>query len=71
MRRKLYGNQIQPACALCAYGKRSSDGKAVLCTKKGVMPLYHHCRHFSYDPIKRIPFRQPPLAHYEQEDFAL
>ena len=37
MRQKLYGNNIQPACELCANGRRSLDGKAVLCTKKGVI----------------------------------
>lgn len=41
MKRKLYGNNIQPSCEHCANGKRSSDGKAVLCTRRGVMPLYH------------------------------
>ena len=39
MRRKLYGNTISPACEVCAYGRRSSDGNAVLCSRKGVMPL--------------------------------
>lgn len=71
MRRKLYGNSIQPSCELCANGRRSSDGKAVLCAKKGVMPLYHHCRRFCYDPLKRIPFQQPVLAQYRKEDFEL
>ena len=71
MRRKLYGNSIQPSCEHCAHGRRSSDGKAVLCTRRGVMPLYHHCRKFLYDPLKRIPFRQPTLQAFRQEDFRL
>ena len=71
MRKKLYGNSIQPACELCAPGRRSPAGKVVLCPKKGVMPLYHHCRHFRYDPLKRVPFRQPVLARYRKEDFQL
>ena len=71
MRQKLYGNNIQPACELCANGRRSLDGKAVLCTKKGVMPLYHHCRRFAYDPLKRVPFRQPALNRHEEEEFRI
>lgn len=71
MRRKLYGNNIQPSCEHCQHGRRSSDGKAILCPKKGVMPLYHHCRRFSYDPLKRIPFRQPALSPHEKEEFRL
>ena len=46
MRRKLYGNNIPATCEHCLHGRRSSDHKAVLCSKKGVMPLYHHCRKF-------------------------
>lgn len=71
MRRKLYGNSIQPRCDVCANGRRSSDGQAVLCEKKGVVPLYHCCRKFDYDPLKRVPFRQPALAAYTEEDFRL
>ena len=71
MKRKLYGNNIQPSCEHCANGKRSSDGKAVLCTRRGVMPLYHSCRHFEYDPLKRVPLRQPAIPRYEEEDFAI
>lgn len=71
MRRKLYGNNIPATCEHCLHGRRSSDHKAVLCSKKGVMPLYHHCRKFVYDPLKRIPFRQPKLQEYSEEDFQL
>ena len=73
MRQKLYGNNIQPACELCANGRRSLDGKAVLCTKKGVMPLYHHCRRFAYDPLKRVPPRPilPDFSKLRDEDFTL
>lgn len=71
MRRKLYGNSIQPCCEYCAHGRKSSDGKAVLCTKRGVMPLYHHCRKYLYDPLKRIPFRQPAIGKYSEEEFRI
>ena len=30
MRRKLYGNNIEATCEYCQYGRRSSDGKAIL-----------------------------------------
>lgn len=71
MRRKLYGNSIQATCEHCLYGRRSSDGKAILCPKKGVMPLYHHCRKFSYDPLKRVPFKQPELQKFTADDFKI
>ena len=69
MHRKLYGNNIQATCEYCMYGRRSSDGKAILCPKKGVMPLYHHCRKYIYDPLRRIPSVQPVLEKLSKEDF--
>lgn len=71
MRRKLYGNNIQPSCEYCEHGKQSSDGKAVLCPHKGVMPLYHHCRKFLYDPLKRTPSKLPELGHFAPEEFSI
>jgi len=72
MRKKLYGNHIEATCEYCQSGRRSSDGKAVLCPKKGVVPLYHHCRKFVYDPLKRIPVTPPaPAETYTPEDFRI
>jgi len=71
MRRKLYGNNIDPSCEFCVHGRRSSDGKAILCPKKGVMPLYHHCRKFVYDPLKRMPKRPPDISKYQESDFEI
>lgn len=70
-KRKLYGNNIQPACEYCAFGKLSSDGNAILCPRKGVMPLYHSCRRFDYDPLKRIPKRRKPIQQFDKTDFQL
>ncbi len=71
MAKKLYGNNIQPSCEFCQHGKKSSDGNAALCLYKGVMPLYHHCFRFVYDPLKRIPHRRPIKETYSPKDFSL
>lgn len=71
MRRKLYGNNISPSCEYCACARRAADGRVMLCSRKGIVPLYHHCRRFRYDPLKRTPYRQPALEKYNAEDFAL
>ena len=71
MRRKLYGNNIQPSCEYCAHARRAADGRVMLCRKRGIVPLYHHCRRFVYDPLKRIPYRQPALEKFQPEDFKL
>ena len=71
MRKKLYGNNISPACEYCARARRSANGRVMLCAKRGIVPLYHRCRRFVYDPLKRIPYRQPKLDTYKAEDFQL
>ena len=72
MKFKFFGKNIDPACEYCALGKLTSDGKNVLCKKKGVTALYYHCRRFKYDPIKRVP-KKPTLklANLSQQDFEL
>ena len=71
MRRKLYGNNINPCCEYCARARRAADGRVMLCSKRGIVPMYHRCRRFVYDPLKRIPYRQPKLDTYEAKDFQL
>ncbi len=73
MRQKLYGNRIEPACAYCRHGKRTADGRAILCLRKGVVPLYHRCRRYEYDPLRRIPSVRPaaPPTTYTEDDFRL
>lgn len=71
MRRKLYGNSINPSCEYCARAKRSADGRVMLCGRQGIVPLYHHCRRFQYDPLKRVPFRQPALESFDADAFKL
>ena len=71
MAKKLYGNNIQPACEVCALGHRSPDGKSVLCSRKGAVDLYDSCRRFDYDPLTRIPERPTKKAAHEAEEFEL
>ena len=71
MKRKLYGNDITPVCEICANGRFSSDGKVILCLRKGIMPPTARCRKFCYDPLRRIPYIQPELQTYTESDFRL
>ncbi|MBQ6706094.1 MAG: hypothetical protein IJN07_01105 [Clostridia bacterium] len=71
MKRKLYGNSIPPCCEYCSRARRNADGKTMLCIRRGIVPMYHHCRRFRYDPLMRIPARQPVLGQYTEEDFRL
>lgn len=60
-----------PPARYAPTGRRSSDGNAVLCSRKGVMPLYHHCRRFEYDPLRRIPTRPKGPGKFDEDDFRL
>ena len=71
MKRKLYGNTVSAACHLCSHGRMSADGEVVLCLLKGVTDPGDCCRKFDYDPLRRVPFRQPALQTFTEEDFRL
>lgn len=68
---RLFGNDIKPACKYCTEAFQPLGDDRVLCMKKGIMPLDHACKKFSYDPIKRIPPRPKPMERFSEEDFSL
>lgn len=67
----LFGERIPPSCKYCALGCLTGGGKTVLCTKRGIKQPDEKCRHFSYDPLSRVPKRPKPLEKFDQEDFSL
>ena len=69
--KKLFGNNIPPACEYCEHGCVSSDNEMILCSKKGIVSPYYSCNKFSYMPTKRIPKRRPNLPQYSEDDFKL
>lgn len=70
-KRKLFGNNIEKACAYCEHGRLASDKLMILCRKYGPVSPHYKCRHFLYDPLKRVPVRTPSLPRYEESDFKL
>ena len=70
MGKKLFGNNIEPACEYCVKGKMSDDGM-VYCPQMGVVHPYFSCKWFSYSPLKRVPRRAPSLPSFKAEDFSL
>ncbi len=71
MRRKLYGNAVTPACGICSHGRRSMDGEVILCLHRGVVDPAYRCRKFRYDPLRRVPYAQPTLNTYSEDEFKL
>ena len=65
------GTTIPLACMYCAFGARAADPQMILCEKVGVVSPEHHCWRYQYDPLARVPKRQPRLPHFTAEDFSL
>ncbi len=70
-RKMLFGNNIEPACSCCEFGRPSSDQAMVVCRKFGPVAPYYSCKKFVYDPLKRVPKRMPPLPAFAAADFEL
>lgn len=71
MASKLFGTNVEPACAYCAHGFWASDHQMILCAKKGVVAPHYHCRKYVYAPLKRVPKKAPRLPEYDKSDFEL
>ncbi|MEG0899011.1 MAG: hypothetical protein RSD67_02895 [Oscillospiraceae bacterium] len=70
-RYKYFGENIEPSCEYCKYGKLSMDKKMILCQHKGILVELLACRRFIYDPLKRKPKRQMALPKFDKSDFEL
>ena len=68
----LFRKKIERSCIYCVYSTKM-DQENMLCTKKGVVPMYSACRKFRYDPFKRVPPRPKALdfSKYEEDNFSL
>ena len=66
---KYFGKAIEPKCEYCEYGKRTTDGDKVLCTKKGMVEASFHCPKFLYSPLKRIPVKQMKMVGFLEGDY--
>ena len=70
--RNPFRKDIEPRCAYCAHGSAVNE-REVACSRRGVVDGNDHCRHFRYDPLRRVPPRHAsldPKAH-SPEDFSL
>ena len=69
---RFFRKDIEKRCAYCTSGCAISDTEAV-CSRKGVVDAAYHCRHFKYDPLKRVPPRPAVLGEnkHSAEEFSL
>ena len=73
MKNKAFVQEEYPkACRYCEHGRISSDGKSVLCPKKGILLPDDVCRRYIYDPLKRKPMKRTRgNEQYSLSDFEL
>lgn len=70
--KKFFDKNIEPRCEYCSGGYLSSDGKNVLCKKKGIVERGFHCHSFDYDPLLRVPHpKAPKLPTFDPEEFKI
>lgn len=68
---QLFSSDIPPACACCEFGRPSPDQAMILCSHYGPVVPYYKCKKFVYDPLKRLPKKQPALPRVPAEEFDL
>ena len=72
MKQKLIDEKKYPKkCSNCFFGRMPMDKTSVLCEKKGIVDPESKCRHYLYDPLKRVPAKPIPQYEFTAEDFSL
>ncbi len=69
---KLFGSKIAPACEYCKYSQKVTANTDLYCDffAYDVTP-FNSCKHFDYDPLKRVPKRRMNMPVYDENDFKL
>ena len=68
----LFRKSIEPRCGYCERSAALDNGDYI-CVKKGIVSEGGRCRHFVYDPLKRLPAAPavPDFSQVSEEDFSL
>lgn len=72
MRKKLINKKQAPKiCENCIHGRPLPDDETMLCEKSGIRRRDSSCGKFRYNPLNRIPKKDPVLMEFSNEDFEL
>ena len=61
--------EIPKCCAYCERATILASEEYIPCSKEGVVSQSYVCRRFLYDPLKRIPKKNPLLQVPDETDF--
>ncbi len=68
-KKKLFGNNIKPACKYCLLCTPAENDK-FSCSKYGDVKAYDACKKFTYNPLMRIPKKEVLLANSDVNKIA-
>ena len=68
----VFRKKVPRYCAYCVHAGRIDEHQMV-CRRKGIVAAADQCRHFRYDPLKRVPSRPKPQSFekFRNQDFQL
>ncbi len=66
----VFRQDIEPKCSYCLHGK-PLDEEHMSCLRNGIVSCGYKCRHFTYDPLKRVPSRPVSIKILPDELFSL
>ncbi len=67
--KRLFRNNIEPNCSYCL--NSIINNGSLFCTKLRRYKNNKNCKHFNYDPLKRVPKDKPDLPHFDKSEFYL
>lgn len=66
---KLFSPDIPKSCTYCEFCKKTENSP--VCSRKNTPLPDKVCRHYIYDPLKRVPHLAPQLPVFSADDFKL
>ncbi|MBR2175703.1 MAG: hypothetical protein IJ861_02000 [Clostridia bacterium] len=69
LKKKLFGNTIEPNCDYCRYNVKNSGGNSIC--RYGSPSVENVCGRYVYDPLKREPKTLPDIPRFTADDFKL
>ena len=72
VKRMIFRKHVEPACSYCRHSSPAEEGTCI-CLKRGIVSEWDSCRHFSYDPLRRVPeaAHAPKTDGLDQDAFTL
>ncbi|MCQ2448884.1 MAG: hypothetical protein MJ132_01660 [Clostridia bacterium] len=71
MKRNFFDKSLPQYCKNCKNGRASEYTEEIFCMKHGITQPNESCRHYKYDPLKRVPQKPEIAGEYSAEDFKL